>query len=1528
MSSLISDDNYSELSEESYRIYGGFLPFRLYMFPKYAKDFMHRIGAPSSAVLNLFSPNIDETWRFIGLMDIERSKNKKEFDYIVVPKKLRFQNPYTMIRQKPFINNRMIYAHEKLPLSYTTRVYPNKSLIFDYSNIYKRVFLRESSLIADIKQIEQKNYIKKQLYQNRYQMCHFMWEYLYHGMEGFIGEKPYMIDNGTKKEVLQIQGFNPLAVRDDIIIPIYMGGNTIDTSTLPILYQYFYSARHIPLEKMRNLAFFLPLLCFPAIFQTPERYFGADSDVCILNDILEMKTKFIELFRKYADKQILFFMYNDDNFFYFRPKELMMDAKKFKNRYYPLMRASYYKFLGNSEEYKEKDEKSKETEQKKQTMLKFSEYAIKNAIPSRTAQSFVDRSLAVSLKDDDVEDELPELPEEVATNKEKEEIEDTINIDTFEPGEEELEEVVNHANTGTISGFNPKNKLSKKQIQNWENTKEKYKSIIDPVSGKNLDEVMNHVESLTIDENIVDLPVSDKGFQQDRIRDYHNSYYKKRYHQDIYRVFISAFANENNPLPMTLSNYEINDVSDALSNMENHRATLKDMNGKLHYINIDLPKIEADGTMYINGSRKYLKHQLSMLPVAKIGPQKVMMNSTLNKAIISSSGKYVNNNTPNILKFIEYLEKRKLIKTKSGKAINTSIKSTLDYDILSKHYFSLSFKSLTHKGNDVEIYFSQDDVNAFLKESAAVKYREIKKKRSVDPTLCVLANEYVRNDGGKIIKLTTYTDGDSDKFGVCDLIWTLFFEHGYGKYIRGDEDKSNPNTKDNDALFSFSPTLTRPMYSQIVYLSRKFPLIAFLGPAYGLSQILKVMERVYDTKYLLTHKRKSSEDELSYNFVRFKDCYLYYPKASTKACMLLNGLHYMKTEEYNFEEFDNINTYADYTERRHGSRHLVKGLQTYSLLFIDPLTKNTLIAMELPTDFLELVLYANSLMDDFDYFDENDLRLYRLRLLEVVPSLLYKNLARQYDVMTQNTTVRSMSLPKNAIMAALNNSLMIELSDGISPVAQSRASASVTWKGPGGINAEHSYTKAMRSFHKGFRGNIAISTVDSLKVGINRTMTGNPGIVNNLGMFKIYTEEELENASISNLQSKPESMVANIFCNDPKRIAFTENQSSHEIPTNGMMLPLFYTAAALNIARFAGKDFCVRSKVDGKVVEINSVEKYIIVEENKTRKRFMHDYSKSIVKNEYFGSDMDINPCVKNMQKVKNDEILAQSNLYFRKNLLGDNCTLQGAIVRVAILEGVHTEEDSSAISEQYSKKASVDVIYTQRIAINMNSRIFKIAKIGDHIHKREALIVSSTYDDPLLSYEQLGEDFLRDISAARHRSNFTGEVIDTFAYCSKELTDDVSDSVRKTVNAVQLPLKRKIKNLEKSGVILEDDLKHKLKPIRLELQSDSIFGFKDYDETGIVVFEFLIKHQLNEGITDKQTIDSSLKTIIQDVIPEENTIYAIDENTGKKRYRIDGIMSFLSGANRLVSSHLLNGVGSKINRERSKQIWTEYFAK
>lgn len=922
--------------------------------------------------------------------------------------------------------------------------------------------------------------------------------------------------------------------------------------------------------------------------------------------------------------------------------------------------------------------------------------------------------------------------------------------------------------------------------------------------------------------------------------------FEKEYNKTMMtKDIVNTFAElSKNSLPMFIIDADIQDSSDELNYKDTYTIKLEDSNRQRHTIKIDVPKFIDDKFMYLGGNKKVIIKQQVMKPIVKTGPDTIQIVTNYNKMFIRRYGQNVSKPVQQIQKYLSTGNlKGVTVKAGDSTKINLKYKTALEYDYLAKCYSEIST-------NKVRFIFNQDSL-----------YEEMDKKK---------IDRNIPKDCWMIIGLTSedkpiYLNNDQLVQGTNNQLLD---------FIVKTIDDANPG-----AMKDILSTVTgkRFMYTRAKSMKKEVPLIILLGFFQGLSKTLRRSE----IPHYFTDVNPYSSLTTKQDVIAFRNGYLVYDVYPIENSLLLNGLSIIDTKAFDYEDFDDRETYMLIFDEVYGTRSTGKYFLNVLESMIDPITKEILETLNYPTNLCDLLVYANRMLTDNSFISEINMNLYRVRSNEIIPAMLYKIIADEYNNyrnVSLTAKGRKMSVKQDALLKQVLTSQIIEDYSTLNPVVEMEKTHAITPKGPSGLNVSEAYTLEKRCYDKSMLGIIAISTSPDANVGVVRSLSMEPKIKNVRGFVDI-NEDNLDNITDANMFS-PAEMFTPISASrdDANRVAMSSKQSKHMIPIKNGCPVLMSNGAEQIIHYHIGDDFSVTADEDGEVIDIDEKNKLLIVK-YKSGKNKAIDISTKIVKNGaggfYLPNQLHCN--LKVGDKFKKDDVIAYHDKFFTDDKINGNRFNIGSLQKIAIYSLGETFEDSSFITQKCAHDISSEIVMKKPVTLEKNSRIDKIVKIGDKIKSGEELMVFETsYEEDYMNQllANVGEDLGEEIKSIGKKpiiSKYTGEIVDIQIYHTVDL-EELSPSLQKLVTSHNRQINNRKKILEKYANADENSPIYKCgmlftAPSSKVIPKDGkIKG--EYVGEGVLI-EFYIKYYDIAGIADKFVNFCALKGIIGDVVPE-----------------------------------------------------------
>lgn len=1038
-----------------------------------------------------------------------------------------------------------------------------------------------------------------------------------------------------------------------------------------------------------------------------------------------------------------------------------------------------------------------------------------------------------------------------------------------------------------------KKSLTPKQAKRLETLKNKYKSI--EIDGHKIEEIIGNSKKIKIEsDKISKVPETKdpKVAQKMVLSEFTKSYVKNNYQADIINAVRSLSMNKE--VPMYMTSVDIKDSTDQFNDKYTYTFKLEDELHKHHQLKFDVPKIDEEGFFKMNGNKCYIKKQLIRKPIVKISSDKVYITTELNSYQVMREGVLLNKGTEVVRRlFNEYFVNDPHIVLEMGNCIedNKDYLTTLEYDLLAEKYYSVIINPTNSKvkpsdyAQNIRIYFSQkkirQDIETFKLNTG---YKDNKLPNNILPIAINFTTKSV------------YSIDVNNKGSVISTIITLL----------------RTGLRDEN-MIDFIKKVKTPkqrMCTKIDIQSKVVPLIVFLNYLFTWDRVKSYFK---ESNITFSETRISGSNQLS---IKFANGYLYYNQYPISGAILLNGLSLINTEDYNYEDLNNNLMYLNYLESQFHSRNVAKGWVTAKESMLDLKTLQILEALNLPTDLLEIFLYCNDLLTDNYAKDESDISNYRIRSTEIVTDCLYKVLINQYNTYKKrNGKKLTLSMPQNAVLSKVYETEIMEYYNCLSPVGEIGAYNSTTFKGPGGTKEERAFTMEKRAFNESYYGTFAISTADNGNAGIMKRLTANPKITNTLGFIG---KQDDNNVSITDICDTEEALTP--FVNktdDPSRIAFVSIQNTHVGGILNASLPPVRTGVEKTIQYQVSDVFAKKAKKDGVVTDIDTVNKKIFLTYKDNTKDVI-DYANVMLKNSDAYNKAMYDSFVKVGQKVKENDLIAADNRFFKRDPITDEIVYtQARSAMVALMEGSYTEDDSSLITESLSEKLHMNFSKCKSIVLKPQDVVINSVNIGDYVHLGDPIMVFDETGTTELTTTIKNDDFVglddddESIAALIHqtpKANLDGTIEDIRVFWTVPI-DEMSESLQKFVKKYISRVKKDITEEEKfTG-------KPSIKRTYLEMSipnKNRLQGEEIDKKLGGVVVQYFISNDDIMSVGDKISLHSALKSVNSTVVPKKLEPY-------RENGKLDGIFSMISTNARMINSVYISGFCGKILYDFSK---------
>ena len=889
---------------------------------------------------------------------------------------------------------------------------------------------------------------------------------------------------------------------------------------------------------------------------------------------------------------------------------------------------------------------------------------------------------------------------------------------------------------------------------------------------------------------------------------------------DIFNI-LKSFSDKS--YPVSILDINIQDTSNNMDYIDTYTVNMEDGFGKRFTLTFDIPKFKNNRFMRLRGNEKVMSGQLVLLPCLKTDEDTVQCVSNYNKIFIRRYG----------------------IQGRSFPAVNRMMK------VFTKHEI-----------NGIKVFFG-DNSTICKKYELPVDYIDMASSLNRIETKETIyyfnQDEYYENYDIK--------SSDGMPYGIDKINGSLKFYKGgdttISEVICNELQINNVEFADLYNSIKSAPKLS---YSQVSVLANKIPLIVLMGYSLGLTKVLN--------QYAKDAEITNTKPDKNKLYIKFEDGYLVYP-ANYSSALLLNGLAQCPTESYSITDIDKRSTWLDFLED-FGGRILADGLDNFEDLFMDPITKEVCEHIKIPSNYFDLLMYANNLLADNKYNRHTDITGNRYRSNELVAGYFYKVISRSYvEYKSQVKRGRKvgMAVKRSAVIDEIFKDPVSSDLSILNPLLEIEAANSVSFKGLSGMNQDRSYGLDKRTYDDSMVNKLALSTGFSANVGISRQTTIDMDIDGKRGYIKQSNNDD--NMSVTKTFGMTEALTPfGTTRDDPFRSAMTFIQTSKHSMRTKTSAPLLITNGADEaVPHIVSDTFAFKAKEAGEVIELTDEEiiiKYnnsVYTSDNTPYVTEIVSLKEEVKKNSDGGFyiTLKLDTDLKLGDKFKKGDIIAYDKTSFSSEY-GEDENLSynlGVLTKVAILNTDEGFEDSTSISEWLSDAMETAVVIQDDKDISKNTNVYHMVKVGQQIQEGEPLIIfQNSFDEKdanLLLKNITDPEFVSDLGRVRLKSKYTGVVQDIKIYRTCEI-EEMSESLQKIVTDYEKKIKAKKKLYQKYKTpgdnLLDPD--YKLPPT----------GIMKNNQDGVKIV-FYIRYDDKLSVGDKIVAQSANKGVVKNIFPE-----------------------------------------------------------
>lgn len=1003
--------------------------------------------------------------------------------------------------------------------------------------------------------------------------------------------------------------------------------------------------------------------------------------------------------------------------------------------------------------------------------------------------------------------------------------------------------------------------MSSVEIRSLRKLQEKRNDLKSPYSQKESFDLDSHIgfDDAKLDTDALQINTA-TGLVKDSLKKEVLFNFDKQYINKLLRKDILACVKAVESSDIIIKDYSVEVQRSSLGAYEVHKVVLKPYRGKESPVYFRIPVINSEGEYVASGIRYRMKKQRTDLPIRKISPIRVALTSNYSKLFITRTERVAYDPYNYLTKFIKesYLDEQGVVtKVEPGFSFENN-------EDLPNIFAQLSRELRGFSTNDYTFQFNKKDFTKNVKED--------------------VLEEIAKKSGYKLLTYCGYRNKDKHIL-VVDQTNTIY------DYT---DDMAPLGTMEQ--LLQLDETKIPKPFSNIKVLGDDIPLGVAMGYYLGLPNLMGVTGAKYQT--LPANKQyKPEKNEL---VLKFEDQKLILVLDSEEKRLLFNGFTFYKDflKTIPVSSLFTQDIYLDLLQfRGHNLMHL-KELDQLRDMFLDPITKDVLHSMREPGNYLELLLRANQLLDNFSHPDINDPMYSRIRGFDRVPGLMYRALTESIRASKFKGNGRGkIELDPYKVWNYITQDNTVKITEDANPVSDVKEVEAVTFAGLDGIS-KTATPEAIRRFHKNDRGLSSEATVDSSDVGLNFYLTPYAKLKDLRGTVTQDTSVDKEQLFSTSALLTP--FVEN---DDPKRQNFISIQNGHTIVAAGYQQPILRTGYEYLMPYKVGKLYCVIAQDAGSVVSVS--EKKIVVQ-YKSGKVESFPLGDTYGRMEGSVYKHQLVTELKAGDKFKQEDYLTYNTGYFEKDWLNPNRLIMkfSKLASVAFVMNDEVYEDSSAVSARLSEEMSTPYVQEKIFLIDFSKNIIGLREEGAPIEPNDILF---TLVDGNTDYSNLSDssiELLKNVAALSPKAKMKGKIFKYEVKYNGEYTD-MSPSIKKFVSALDKDIADRTKDSEEPVVNNSATSEYRsegknLMPNTLELR----------------VF---IETKVSLAVGDKGVVAGQMKSVVSDVFQSNITT--------ESGVPVDVMFSYRSVLNRTVMSPIVMGTTNRLLVHLSPKVAEAYFS-
>jgi hypothetical protein len=690
-------------------------------------------------------------------------------------------------------------------------------------------------------------------------------------------------------------------------------------------------------------------------------------------------------------------------------------------------------------------------------------------------------------------------------------------------------------------------------------------------------------------------------------------------------------------------------------------------------------------------------------------------------------------------------------------------------------------------------------------------------------------------------------------------------------------------------------------FVEMKVMGLKVPMALILGYYLGLEKLLAALRAHHR---IVPTGRRLLLAPTEY-VLRFEDMSLVLDRRDRFATLILAGFGSLEKNlrHYSLYDFSRKGVYLNLVESLGGTARQIREMELMQQLFVDPITKELLIEMHEPVNFVMLLLRASELLLDNTHPAELDPAYMRIKGYERFAGAAYGQMVRAIRAHSgkPGRAKQAIDLHPYAVWSDISEDPSKNQAVVTNPIQELKEMEAVTYAGHGGRNSR-TMVKHTRAYHENDMGTISEATVDSGDVGINIFTSADPQFQSLRGISKRWQGKE--KIGVTSLVSTSFLNGVGVDRDDAKRVAFVSVQNSHMLACDGYHVSPVRTGYEQIIAHRSGDMFATTAKQEGVVVSMGPHGMVV---------QYADGSKKAIELGLRYGSAAGLTvphtlvpmPTLKAGDAFKSGDALAFNQGFFALDPLNPKqVAFKGSLMaRVALMESPMTLEDSCLITQSLADKLKTQIAQPRTVVLDFKQSLSHLVSVGLQVSSDDILcVIEDAVSANQSLFSQTSLDTLRALQAQVAVAKYAGTIERIEVYYHGEI-EDMSESLQAMAHWGDAQLAKRYKALGKPVLTgrVDEGFRNEGAPLLLDTMAVRIY----------------ILNEVAAGVGDKAVFGNQMKSVIGRVAQQE-----LRTESG---LQLDAIFGAKSVEARIVGSFDIIGTTATLLRVASNRAVKAY---